>query len=340
MSTSSLTKPRYVGPTSGYANGVRLSEPVVCGEVSSVLSPEELDQYLPLGAPDAGRRYENLGQLGIGGQSEVHRCRDMMLNRVVAVKRLRRKWLGNQDAITRFAREARLIAHSNLPGMPVVYELDRDQIGRPLMVMNLIEGYDMRWILHQLRLGDEDTQRDYPLEDLIQILLSVADTLTHAEARGIVHCDLKPENIMVDSFNRTWLIDWGSAQVINQSDVDRDKPPEEFLGSLAYAAPEQIRGAVVSNRSDVYSLSTVLYDCLALDTMIQASNGREAIESALTGNHPAPSEVTSRDSIPSELEEVCLKGTQLNPSDRYSSMRAFTDDLKEAFLVMLANITA
>jgi serine/threonine-protein kinase len=255
-----------------------------------------------------------------------------MLERTVAIKQLKRTHLGKTDSLRRFTREARILGQLAIPGTPVVYDLDRDVIGCPLLAMNHIEGETLTRILHRLRNQEPDATRDYPIEMLIRCMLQVAQTLMLAEAAGVVHLDVKPENIMIDEHQQTWLIDWGSAAIKDHDATEQATDGKSFFGSPAYASPEQIRGEVVGNTSDIYSFGAVLYDCLALDTMIQAETRNQAIKCVLQGNHRPPSERSLRSSVPGALENVCLRATAMNPEDRYRSVREMRDALNDAYL--------
>ncbi|KAA1259764.1 Serine/threonine-protein kinase PknB [Rubripirellula obstinata] len=305
-------------------------------KTTTQLNQERLDRRLPLGAPDSGRRYEKGDQIGRGGQSDVYRCHDLMLDRDVAIKFLRRDLMGNRDAENRIVREARVMARLRSSNVPEVHDIDRSVIGCPFFAMTLVEGQDLRHILHEIRAGVSMTQRQFPLERLLSILCDVVDVLASAHELGVSHSDIKGENILIDQQNTTWLIDWGNAELIeDENDSDREACAKSFHGSPAYASPEQVSGGKTDARSDVYGVGAVLYDCLALDTLIKANSRKAAIADSLRGEHIPPSQCSLRHQVPRDLEAICMKAVARDPAERFQDAQSLSIALRDSLCELL-----
>ena len=305
-------------------------------QVCLELDQERLDRRLPLGAPCSGRRYKKGNQIGRGGQSDVYLCHDEMLDRDVAVKFLRRDLMGNRDAENRLVREARLMAKFQSSSVPAVHDIDRSVIGCPFFAMTLVQGQDLRQILHELRIGDPTAQQQYPLERLLSNLCDVVDVLAMAHRSGVAHLDIKGENILIDDQDNTWLIDWGNAELIQDDhNSSSESSSKTFHGSPAYASPEQVSGGKVDARSDVYSVGAVLYDFLSLDTLIKANNRNHAIANVLSGDHIPPSQCTLRREVPEDLEAICMKAVSRDPADRYQNAESLSAALRDSLCELL-----
>jgi serine/threonine protein kinase len=197
--------------------------------------------------PELAERYE-LGELiGRGGMAEVHRAHDRLLDRAVAVKLF---WAPeDQAAHQRFDDEAVALARLSHPGLVSIYDVGR--LGdRPFLVMEFIDGLSLQsWLL----------TGPLPLDHVISIGAILAEALTHAHERGVVHRDVKPSNIMLDQDGMPHLTDFGIARLAGAARITNAK---EIIGTPAYLAPEQLSGATASPAVDVYALALVLLECL------------------------------------------------------------------------------
>jgi serine/threonine-protein kinase len=223
--------------------------------------------------------YEVLEELGRGGMGAVLKGRDLDLGRDIAIKVLLQAHQGQTKLTQRFVEEARIAGQLQHPGVAPVYQMGRFDDGRPFFTMKLVNGHTLAQLLKK---------RASPKDDLTRFLLifeQVCQTLAYAHARGVIHRDLKPANVMVGSFGEVQVMDWGLAKVLAPPDVQSgtaDSPaastlyttrapaaaswtdPGSVMGTPAYLAPEQARGATedLDSRCDVFGLGAVLCDVL------------------------------------------------------------------------------
>ncbi|MGE5179831.1 MAG: protein kinase domain-containing protein [Bacteroidota bacterium] len=205
--------------------------------------------------------YEILGPLGAGGMGEVYRAQDLRLRREVALKLLPPEVASSPDRLARFEREARAVAGLNHPNIVVLYSIEDEHDSR-FLTMELVEGPALSELI---------TPGGLPFRRLLEIAVPLADALTAAHERGVIHRDLKPGNVMVTRDGRVKVLDFGLAKVREPApDPSRETTAEspisgagQILGTTAYMAPEQIRGGEVDARSDLFALGVVLYELAA-----------------------------------------------------------------------------
>jgi len=269
------------------------------------LDPVELPA-VDLGA-DPGRPLRTGELLGEGGMGMVHAARDEVLGRTVAVKRPRR----SAGAARAIVAEARTLAGLDHPNVVPVHALGRDAEGVPVLVMKRITG--QRW---------SDLARDgEPIERSLAILLQVCDALRFAHARGVLHRDLKPDNVMVGEFGEVYLMDWGCACLLEGATTT------ELVGTPAMMAPEMLRaGAALGPATDVFLLGATLHEVLLGAPRHTGANVREVVARALLAAPPVwPS------GVPAELAGVIDRACAREPADRFPSVDAFAAALR-AFL--------
>ena len=211
----------------------------------------------------SGRRlgpYEVLGLLGAGGMGEVYRARDPRLGREVAVKVLPEEVAGDPERLQRFEREARAVAALSHPNILTVFDVGTHE-GAPYVVTELLEGETLRELLSRRA----PTQRQ-----VLFFLAQAAHGLEAAHAKGIVHRDVKPENLFVTTDGRVKLLDFGlakaSASVTRASGEVTESSPTgagQVLGTVGYMSPEQVRGLPVDHRTDIFSFGVTAYELLS-----------------------------------------------------------------------------
>lgn len=265
--------------------------------------------------------YQLVALLGVGGMAEVYQGMDVALQRQVAVKVLPASLAADTAYVERFRREAQRIAALDHPNIVPIYRYGEDR-GYFYLAMPLLH----------TSLGDEmSTAGIVPVPEAVTITLQIADALAAAHAQGIIHRDVKPENILLTTDRRAVLTDFGIAR-----DVPTVAPGKRSitshtglpLGTPEYMAPEQLRGRPFDARADVYSLGVVLYEALTLRRPHPGESVFELMEHMLANDIPLPSRLNYR--VGPELERVILRALAPEPEDRFPSMPAFADALRAA----------
>ncbi len=222
----------------------------------------ERDEAEPI---DPDGRLRLLGEVARGGMGIVFRGRDAVLGRELAVKVLQSRHRDHPEMIRRFIEEARIAGQLQHPGMVPVHEFGRLGDGRPYFTMRLVKGRTLAVIL------EERPEPASGRPHLLATFLQIAQTVAYAHARGVIHLDLKPANIMVGKYGEVQVMDWGLARVLGRDPIRASGDPEEgtragrFMGTPEYMAPEQFvdEPAVLDERADVFALGVILFEILA-----------------------------------------------------------------------------
>jgi eukaryotic-like serine/threonine-protein kinase len=264
-------------------------------------------------------RYDLEEILGFGGMSEVHRARDVRLDRDVAVKLLSADLARDPDCYLRFRREAQHAAALNHPAIVAVYDtgtVETDAGPLPYIVMEYVDGCTLRDIVHDE--GPIEQRRS------IEIIADVCQALNFSHLHGIIHRDVKPANIMIGRTGAVKVMDFGIARTLTESGKKLTQTAA-ILGTAHYLSPEQARGETVDARSDVYSLACVLYEILTGETPFV---GESPVSVAFQHVRADPTPPSQRhDGISSELDAVILKGLAKNPDNRYQTAAEMRADL-------------
>jgi serine/threonine protein kinase len=269
-------------------------------------------------------RYEILDALGSGGMGHVYRARRVHLGDVVAIKVMQATPGAPPESRDRFLRESRACAQLRHPHIVGLLDFGFDSANQPFMVMELLSGPSLR----------EEIELDAPMPParVAAILDAVASALQLAHDHGITHRDLKPANIVAhryESGERVYkVIDFGLAAMKATGDETRLTDPAFFLGTLAYAAPEQMRGDAITPAADTYALGVIAYEMLTGRRPFDAANQATLITRSLT---EAPDRPTTRQSgLPRAVDDAVMKALEKNPKDRWPSVTAFADALQRA----------
>jgi serine/threonine protein kinase len=258
--------------------------------------------------PDEGRmlngRYQLLERYGSGGMANVYRSRDTLLDRYVAIKVLRDDKARSADFDLQFQHEARAAANLSHPNIVTVYDYGIDN-GQPFIVMELVPGTDLKSLLRK--------RGRFSVDEGIPLMVQACAGLGYAHRAGLVHCDVKPHNMLVTSDNRLKITDFGIARVL--ATINPSERNEVVWGSPQYYSPEQAAGQVPSPASDVYSLGIVTYEILTGTLPFTASTPEELAHLHLEADPIPPSEYVP--DIPKPLEEIILKVLSKEPSARY-----------------------
>jgi serine/threonine-protein kinase len=267
-------------------------------------------------------RYRLESKLGSGGMSTVYLARDETLERWVAAKVLHREISDQPDQIERFRREARAVAQVSHPNVVAVIDAGEDG-GRPYIVFEYVDGETLKQRID--RLGR------LPLDEAAAYSIEVGRGLAAAHARRLVHRDVKPQNVLIDSEGRAKVTDFGIARELEQDGLTKTG---RVLGTTDYVSPEQAMGKGVDARSDIYSLGILLYEMLVGEVPFQADN---LVGVAMKHvNERMPDVQKQRKDVSSALAAVIERATEKKPEKRYPDMNAMLADLENALEVEVA----
>ena len=267
-------------------------------------------------------RYRLESKLGSGGMSTVYLARDETLERWVAAKVLHREISDQPDQIERFRREARAVAQVSHPNVVAVIDAGEDG-GRPYIVFEYCDGETLKQRI--------DRQGGLPLDESAAYAIEVGRGLAAAHARRLVHRDVKPQNVLIDSEGRAKVTDFGIARELEQDGLTKTG---RVLGTTDYVSPEQAMGQQVDARSDIYSLGILLYEMLTGDVPFKADN---LVGVAMKHvNEKIPDVQKRRRDVSSALAAVVERATEKKPDKRYSDMNAMLADLENALEVEVA----
>jgi len=269
--------------------------------------------------------YEVLSAVGSGGMGEVYRARDTRLGREVAIKVLPAEWVEDERRGRRLLHEAKALSTLNHPHIVTVHEIESDH-ERDFIVMELVDGTSLQTLI---------PEHGAPPARLLQLAIPIADALAAAHARGIVHGDLKPANVMVRRDGTIKVLDFGLARL---ADADLDGPPDtvtdllalsvgRIAGTAAYMAPEQATGGRVDARSDIFSFGAMLYEIVTGTRAFEGASTAETL-AAVVRAEPIPlSRLAPR--LPRDLERLILRCLRREPERRYQTMLDVKTELEE-----------
>src|SRR5512141_1979737 len=249
-------------------------------------------------------RYQLLERIGTGGMADVFRARDLMLERSVAIKILHEVYSDDKAFQDRFKQEARAAANLSHPNIVTVHDFGFDH-GQLFIVMEHIPGKDLKTILRQ--------RGRYSVEEAIPLMVQACAGIGYAHRAGLVHCDIKPHNMIVTPDGRLKVTDFGIARAL--STIMPDERADVVWGSPQYFSPEQAVGEAPSPASDVYSLGVVLYEVLTGALPFTAPTSEELARMHLEEDPIPPSEYVP--DIPKALEQIMLKVLSKEPAARY-----------------------
>jgi len=281
--------------------------------VISTASEKRVDPQAPLPYSD----FLLQRQIGVGGMGKVYRSLQKSLDRPVALKFLRRRLLEFPQAVDRFIAEAKTVARLRHPGIVGIHGLGRTPGGGYFIVMDLIEGRDLAAIA---------TATTVAPQDAIRWVADVAEAVAHVHAHGIVHCDLKPSNVLIDAGGRAWVTDFGLARGFGDGFLQPSPDPE---GTAAFMAPEQIDPSLgmITERTDVYGLGGLLYATLAGQPPRRGERVADILVQTISGTPICPLR-DLRSDVADDVARIADTCLSWSPEDRYPSVTQVANDLR------------
>ncbi|UCC45339.1 MAG: protein kinase [Candidatus Zixiibacteriota bacterium] len=261
--------------------------------------------------------YRIVEKIGAGGMGEVYLAEDTQLDRKVALKFLPPHLSRDQDSRSRFTREAKAAAKLDHPNIAPVHEVGEFQ-GRPFFAMAHIEGHSLREVIKQGKLSTSEA---------IRLTMQICEGLHEAHSAGVVHRDIKPGNIIIDTKGRPRLLDFGLATVSGEEKLTKTG---STLGTVGYMAPEQIEGKDVDHRADLFSVGVILYEMLTGRRPFEGDNDA-AVVKAITSSTPEPV-ARFKSGVTGELQQIVDKALAKDVSIRYQHADGMLADLKRLSL--------
>src|ERR1700760_3039032 len=259
----------------------------------------------PLDSTLLDGRYLVQAKIASGGTSTVYRGLDVRLDRPVALKVMDSRYAGDQQFLTRFQLEARSVARLKDPGLVAVYDQGLDA-RHPFLVMELVEGGTLRELLSE--------RGPMPPHAVAAVLRPVLGGLAAAHRAGLVHRDVKPENVLISDDGDVKLVDFGLVRAVAAAGITSTNV---ILGTAAYLSPEQVRDGNASPRSDVYAAGIVAYELLTGQTPFSGDTSLSVAYQRLDTDVPAPSSVIN--GVPAQFDELIERATARDPADRYAA---------------------
>lgn len=258
-------------------------------------------------------RYQIIGNIGSGGMANVFLAHDLILDRDVAIKVLRFDFQDDQAAIRRFQREALAAVELVHPNIVSVYDVGEED-GLQYLVMEYVKGMDLKRYIQ--------THYPIPFKTIVDIMEQVLSAVSIAHDHRIIHRDLKPQNILIDENNIAKITDFGIAIALSETSITQTNT---MLGSVHYLSPEQARGSMATDQSDIYAVGIILYELLTGNVPF---DGESAVTIALKHFQEEIPSVRSFDkNISQSLENIVLHATAKNPIDRYKTADEMAEDL-------------
>ena len=263
-----------------------------------------------------GKRYEVLSKIGAGGMADVYKGKDTMLNRYVAIKVLKKEYREDENFVRKFHSEAQAAAGLLNPNIVNVYDVGEDR-GLYYMVMELVEGITLKEYIEK--------KGKLSHKEVISIAIQMCNGIGAAHAAGIVHRDIKPQNVMISRDGKVKVTDFGIAKAVTSNTISSNA-----MGSVHYTSPEQARGGYSDAKSDIYSIGITLYEMVTGRVPFDGESTVEVAMKHLQQEITPPSEYAP--DIPYSLEQIILKCTQKNSERRYASTAELTRDLKRSLM--------
>lgn len=294
----------------------------------TTLSPEYPDEL-----PHIEDKFDLLCKIAKGGQGIISKAKDKVLRRTVAVKSLRSELLEREPIREKFIQEALITAQLDHPSIIPIHSLMRDDENGLHLSMKLLQGKTLHEYLNQVEAGflkKGSTQQNFSarIQHDINTFLKVCEAISYAHNRHIIHCDLKPDNIMLGHHGEVYVMDWGLARVI-QSEEGRNTTPSGKIkldGTPRFIPPEAYAGVPRDERADIFALGLILYEIITLRPAYNGNSVKEVVRQVRT-NEREPVQHRYGFRIRKDLEAIVEKACAYDPVDRYQTVDEFSQDL-------------
>jgi hypothetical protein len=271
---------------------------------------------MPLASGTKLGPYEVVSAIGAGGMGEVYRAKDSRLGRSVAIKVLPESFARDSDRLLRFEQEARAVAALNHPNILAIHDIG-EQNGSPYLVSELLEGNSLRVELEQGQLGSRRA---------VEYAVQTAQGLAAAHEKNIVHRDLKPDNVFITRDGRVKILDFGLAKLTAAGELPESATltsaatePGKVMGTVGYMAPEQVRGANVDTRTDIFSLGAVLYEMISGRQAFRRDTAAETMTAILKEDPPELDEATQP--VSPGIQRIISRCLEKKPEQRFQSAK-------------------
>ncbi len=261
-------------------------------------------------------RYEIVGKVGTGGMSDVYKAMDLTLGRNVAIKVLKPEFSEDLNFVTKFRTEAQSAAGLEHPNIVNIYDVGSER-GMHYIVMEYVEGITLKTYIEK--------KGQLSFKETVSIAIQVGRGIEAAHNKGIIHRDIKPQNIIISTEGKVKVTDFGIARAANANTISSD-----VMGSVHYSSPEQARNGFVDGKSDIYSLGIVMYEMVTGRVPFDGDTTVAVAIQHLQEEMVVPSAYAPN--LPISMEKIILKCTQKNPDRRYESMTALLADLRKALV--------
>ena len=277
-------------------------------------------------------RYAIGRRLGQGGVGRVDMAVDRELRRVIAIKRLREEALNDPIQLQAFLEEAMINGGLEHPNIAPVYELGYSESLGPYYTMKRLKGRALSHILRALRKEDEETLGHWNIYRLLDVFREICRAIAFAHDRGVIHCDLKPANVLVGDFGEVSVVDWGLARLLGEAGRGQARALLTS-GTPAYMPPEQAVGSItdLDEQTDIWALGAILYELLTLTVAFEGETSEETVLMLVADPVEPPSQRAPQREIPRELERICMQALEKKKLMRYPSVREMLSDI-DAFL--------
>ncbi len=320
----------------------------------TAISKIEHEEATPVFDPNVNRasnRYEGGDIIAEGAMKSIYQVNDTFTARNVAMAVIKNDIADNQSECNRFIKEARIAANLQHPNIVPVHDIGVNDDNHPFFTMKLIRGENLSTILRKLRYAETNYLEKYDLTALLTIFLKVCNAVSFAHSKGIIHLDLKPENIQVGDYGEVLVLDWGLAKQLKlsgngsqQTQMDMKSTVYKHLSNIYYArqtvngvvkgtpgymSPEQAIGDISAKdrRADIYSLGCILYSILTHERPTVGKTFAEIVKETISGDIVAPEKRVPNMIIPESLSAVTMKAMAVNPDDRYQEVTEIEDEI-------------